>query len=200
MSAAPRESDCSEGARPGRRPLVVGLGNPDRGDDGVGAHVLAALRVRLATPSATGRFHGPFGELPRVVAHAGGGLGLLDLWEDTPLVIVVDALRSGDPPGTVHRYDVSAAPLPVVTRGASTHDLGLAECLELARTLGRLPPRVIVLGVEARSFEHGEPLGEACSAATTTVVRMVLDELARFAAGRRAARPEGAARGGPGDA
>ena len=200
MSAAPREPDHGEGARPGRRPLVVGLGNPDRGDDGVGAHVLAALKVRLATLSATGRFHGTFGELPRVVAHAGGGLELLDLWEDTPLVIVMDALRSGDPPGTVHRFDVSEAPLPVVTRGASTHDLGLAECLELARTLGRLPPRVIVLGVEARSFGHGDPLGRACSEAVTTVVRLALDELAQFAAEQRAARAASTAHGGPTDA
>ena len=59
----------------------------------------------------------------------------------------------------------------------STHAFGLAEAVELARALGRLPPRLIVYGIEGKSFEAGVGLSPEVGAAVQEVVERVLGEL-----------------------
>jgi hydrogenase maturation protease len=91
--------------------------------------------------------------------------------DGAPAATFIDAVSSGADPGTVHRFDVSAEPLPTSLRGStSTHALGLADAIELARTLGRLPERVVVYGIEGRSFAAGDPVGAAVTAAVDRVV------------------------------
>jgi hydrogenase maturation protease len=102
---------------------------------------------------------------------------LLDLWDGLDTVVVVDALRSGAPPGTLHRVDVGDGPLPRELRLASTHALGIADALELGRALGRAPRRVVVLGVEGASFGMGEELSPEVARAMGTLVSSVLREL-----------------------
>ena len=71
-------------------------------------------------------------------------------------MLIVDAIRSGAPPGTVHRVDASQAPVPERLRSSSsTHAIGVAEAIELARALGRLPAQVVLYGVEGRRFDAG---------------------------------------------
>jgi len=133
------------------RALVIGLGNAARGDDAAG--LIAARRL---------------GGL----AHEGDPLALLDVWDGAAHAVVIDAVRSGAEPGTVHRFDAVAAPLPARLRtSTSTHAVGLAEAIELARSLGRLPDRMIVHGIEGGRFEAGAALSPAVSAAIDAVVR-----------------------------
>jgi len=131
---------------------VIGLGNAARGDDAAGLLAARALGgVELERdPSA-----------------------LVELLDGAPSATILDAVSSGAAPGTVHRFDVSAEPLPAsVRRATSTHALGLAEAIELARTLGRLPERVIVYGIEGRSFAAGDPV---CAAVRAAVARVVTE-------------------------
>ena len=86
-------------------------------------------------------------------------------------------MRTGAVPGTVHTFDASSAPLPARTGGASTHGLGLAEALELGRALGRLPARVVVVGIEAGDDGHGAVLSRPVAAALDRAADRVLDEL-----------------------
>ena len=58
--------------------------------------------------------------------------------------------------GTIHRLDASERELPAELFRASTHHVGLAEAVELARALGRLPARTVIYGIEGESFEIGE--------------------------------------------
>ena len=74
------------------RLIVIGLGNAFRSDDGAGLAVAHTL-----------------GDDPRVVAHEGEPIDLLDAWEGADEVILVDAARSGAPPGTIHRLQELAA-------------------------------------------------------------------------------------------
>ncbi|GAA1148491.1 hydrogenase maturation protease [Nocardioides aquiterrae] len=143
-------------------PLVIGLGAPDRGDDAVGAAVAGAVATRLAGIA--------------VVAHE-DPTGLLDVWAGHSPVVVVDAVRTGAPPGTVHRLETGTADRPIRAGHGSTHALGLAEVVELARALGRLPERLVVVGVEADRFDHGAPLSPAVAAAVPVAVRRVCEEL-----------------------
>ncbi len=65
----------------------------------------------------------------------------------------------------MHRFDAGAGPLPEAKFNLSTHGLGLAEAVELARALGQLPPRTIVYAIEADAFDAGAPLSPAVAAA-----------------------------------
>ncbi len=132
---------------------VIGLGNEWRGDDGVGIEVARRLRG---------------------TALDGEPIGLVQALNGDPDVVLVDAVSSGAPPGTVHVFEVGSEPLPAKLFGASsTHALGLAEAVELARALGQLPARVRVYGIEGAAFAFGKGLTREVEAAAERVVEEV---------------------------
>lgn len=138
-----------------RGPLFVGIGNPDRGDDAAGVLVIRRLQgCRTAELSDC--------------------TDLFDLWVDEDDVIVVDAMVTGASVGTVRRFDVGAFTLPV---GAfpSTHAFGLAETVELARALGKLPARLTIFGIEAGNVGLGEKLSPEVGSAIDALVRELLE-------------------------
>ena len=102
---------------------------------------------------------------------------LLDIWDGFDLVVIVDAVSSGAAPGTVHRVDAGDGPLPRDLGLASTHAFSVPDALELGRSLGRAPRRVVVIGVEGAAFGMGDPLTPAVDNALDGVARMVLAEL-----------------------
>jgi hydrogenase maturation protease len=148
----------------GERRLVIAVGNPLRRDDGAGAAVLECLRARVPTGV-------------ELVGAGGEPSELMDAWDGAAQAVVVDAVRTGAEPGSLHRFDASAQPLPARTGSASTHGLGLAEALELGRALGRLPQRVVVVGIEAGDEGQGAGLSEPVAAAVEGAAALVLEEL-----------------------
>lgn len=149
-----------------RRPAlaIVGIGNPDRGDDAAGPAVAHLLR----------------GRVPRdvdVIEHNGEATSLLSRLEGLSAAIMIDACRSGAPAGTVHRFEVHGAPMPEITVGVSTHDFGLATAIELARALGQLPRRCIVYAIEGESFVAGAQMSAPVSAAVQRVAQQVTGEI-----------------------
>jgi len=113
-----------------------------------------------------------------VLEREGEPTGLLDAWEAADTVWLVDAVSSGAEPGTVHRHDASEQELPAALFRTSTHHFGLAEAVELARALGRLPERTVVYGIEGASFRTGETLSPEVEAAVTRVADTVREEVA----------------------
>ena len=75
----------------------------------------------------------------RAVEREGEPIDLIDMWADEPQTTVIDAVSSGAEPGTIHRVDAGQARLPAELFRGSTHALGVAEAVELARALGRPP-------------------------------------------------------------
>jgi hydrogenase maturation protease len=146
--------------------VVIGVGNPERGDDAVGPEVVAHLEgfvppgVRLATTS---------GSDPATV---------MGLWEGADRVILVDAMVSGAAAGTVERFDAAAGPLPHNVRLVSTHALGAGMAMEMARALGRLPERMSVYGIEGCCFDVGADLSPRVAGAVPVAAGMILEELA----------------------
>jgi hydrogenase maturation protease len=102
---------------------------------------------------------------------------LLDEWAGLDTLIVVDAVSTGAPAGTLHRVESVDAPLPREVRLASTHAVGIAEALELGRAVGRSPHRVVVLGVEGTRFGMGEEMTPQVAAALDELVEAALREL-----------------------
>ena len=143
---------------------VICVGNPWRCDDGVGLLAAAALRKRLP-------------EEVEVLEREGEPSALVDAFGDADAVWVVDAVSSGAEPGTIHRLDAAAGPLPAELFAASTHHLGLPEAVELARALGRLPARLVVFGIEGARFDVGDEISVAAAAAADQVVEAVSREV-----------------------
>lgn len=138
------------------------LGSRYRGDDGVGP--LVADRLRAA------------GAL--VLECDDEPTRLLDAWAGLDLVVIVDAVSSGAAAGTVHRVEAGEGPLPQDLGLASTHAFSISDALELGRTLGRAPRRVVVIGVEGTAFGMGDPVTPAVESALDGVADAVLAELA----------------------
>lgn len=143
---------------------IIGLGNEFRGDDAVG--LLAARRLQ-----------GVLGDRAEVVEADVAGVELLEVMKGAGAVLLIDAVRSGQAPGTLHRLDASAGPIAPALFPRSTHAVGVAEVLELARTLGVLPTKVIVYGIEAGDTEVGHPLSPQVSHALNEVVQLILKEV-----------------------
>jgi hydrogenase maturation protease len=146
---------------------IVGVGNPFRGDDAAG--LVAARRLRGALPGA------------RVLEQEADAAALLDSWKGEDAVIVIDAVSSGAPPGTVHRFEAHERPVPSRLLRGSTHALGVADAIELARVLGWLPRRVVVYGIEGGSFAPGEGLSPEVGRAVEEIVGRVVAEARRDA-------------------
>ena len=162
--------------------LLIGMGNPDRGDDGVGIEVARQV-------AAMGR--------PGIdVLEVDDPSALLDTWAGADRVIVVDAMTSGRAPGTVLTLDATEGTLPTGGWAAGgTHALGLAAAIELSRALGRLPRSLVVVGVEvdaAQAAARRPGLSAEVAAAIGAALDAVLSEL-RQASGRGpgAGRPGG---------
>jgi len=79
----------------------------------------------------------------------------MQLWGDAECVIVIDAVQSGAPPGTVHTFNATPQSLPARMFRGSSHLFGLTQAIELSRMLRQLPPKFIVYGIEGEKFEPG---------------------------------------------
>jgi hydrogenase maturation protease len=145
--------------------LVVGLGHPDRGDDAVG---LIAAREVMARREAE---QGP--ATVRVLVAESGLVAVLEELAHTDRVVLLDAVRSGGTPGTIHRIDLNADALPRATT-TSSHGMDVAAAIELARTLGWLPPLAVLLGVEIGEVGIGAPMHPDVRAAIPRLVERAL--------------------------
>jgi len=146
------------------RRVLVGVGNAYRSDDGVG--LVVAERVRLRVPAGV-----------EVTLCEQEASRVLDAFEGADAAVIVDAVASGAEPGELHRFDAAATPVPARAFGSSTHAFGVGEAIELARALGKLPPAVVVIGVEGKEFAAGEGLSEPVEAAVEPAAEAVLREL-----------------------
>jgi len=150
----------------------IGVGNPFRSDDGAGLAV--ARRLRKEIP-------------PGVTAseETGDGAELLEAWSGAQAVVLVDAVQSGAPPGTIHRLDARAEKLPAWFSHCSTHAFGVAEAIELGRTIGELPAQLVVYGIEGLDFSAGTELSPEVAEAVAPAAKLILEELRRLPSAQR---------------
>jgi hydrogenase maturation protease len=142
--------------------LVIGCGNRDRSDDGAG--VMVAERVR------------------KLGVHAeictGESLALIEAWSRADDVILVDTVVTGAPAGKVWLWNARSQRVQGSV-STSTHGFGVAEAIELARLLDRLPHRLQVLGIEGRRFDVGGDLSPEVVCAVEQAVQRVVAEVLR---------------------
>lgn len=143
------------------RAAVAVLGAEYRGDDAVGP--LVGERLRAAGVDVL-----DCGDEPTRLIERFAGLDL---------AILVDAVRSGAAPGTVHRVEAHEGALPRDLGLASTHAVSVADALALAYALGRAPRQVVIVGIEGRAFGMGDPLTPEVERAIGVAAREVLQML-----------------------
>jgi hydrogenase maturation protease len=158
--------------------LVLGVGNVLLTDEGVGVRVVHELMARYDFP-------------PNVKVVDGGvlGLALAGTMMDAQRVIVVDAVRGGEEPGSVYRFPWEARPEHIHYKD-SLHQIDLMETMALLPLMGT-PPEVVVIGVEFDDIDHyGLELTPQVEKAVEPLIEQVLLELERLGSpARPAAQP-----------
>ena len=151
---------------PGRT-LVLALGSPLRGDDGVGQAVVERLAAADLPPGVT--------------VQDGGtpGLETVLLLQGYGRAIIVDAAEIGRLPGEWARFTLKDATLAANDLHArvAVHYAGLAEALALGEALNILPPAIIIYGVQPLAVDWTAGLSAPVRAAVPALCAAILDEL-----------------------
>jgi hydrogenase maturation protease len=156
--------------------LVLGLGNPLLGDDGVGWHVaeevakvIENMRVPLDVQSTT-----------EVDFHAGGGLSLMERLVGYDRTIIIDAMNLGQSPsGSVVSLRLEEIDNPFAGHLASTHETNLRTALEMGRSMGvKLPSDIFIIAVESpHVYDFSESLSPQVTKAVPVAVEKVIEKL-----------------------
>jgi len=148
-----------------KRILILGLGNPLLGDEGIGVRVVEELK-RLELP-----------ERVAVVEGSTTGLGLMSLMEGYQRVVIVDAADMGHPAGRVVRFTPSEVQFKTEETLLSLHQIGLGEILALASALEAAPAELVIVGIQPSRMEAGAGLSSEVEKAVPQIIRIVLEEL-----------------------
>jgi hydrogenase maturation protease len=149
-------------ARVGHR-LLIGVGNPYAGDDGAGRAVARRLLARNDCAL-------------EVCECSGEAASLMNAWTGFDDVVLVDACRGAGPAGSVHRIGPDDVERVAKLQHASTHSLGVAAAIGLARALGTLPSRLVIYAIEAGHAREGEGLSPEVDRGVHEVVALVMQD------------------------
>jgi hydrogenase maturation protease len=156
--------------------LILGLGNPLLGDDGVGWHVAEEV-AKLMGDRQPDSGVAPAAE---VDFHAGGGLSLMERLVGYDRTILIDAMNIGQAPaGTVTSFGLEELGDPFAGHLASTHETNLQTALEFGKSIGmKLPKEIFVVAIESpHVYDFSETLSPPVTEAVPLAVEKVLQRL-----------------------
>ncbi len=148
--------------------LVLGIGNLIMTDDGIGVRVIQLLQERYSFPENLAIMDG--GTL---------GLDLLHYLDGVKRLLVVDAVATGGPPGTLVRFTGEEINIAFRTK-LSPHQMGLQDLLLVAELQGYAPSEMVLLGIQPEDIEMGVNLTPAVEARLELLVDAALEELTRW--------------------
>jgi hydrogenase maturation protease len=153
---------------------VIGIGQSLRGDDGAGPETVRRWSAEFA--------RAPHSAALRVELLETPGLELLDHFDDCNAAILVDAVSTGKPAGTVSVF--SPIPETGMTAAEKTaHGFGAAETISIARKTGaRLPEQLILIGIEGEQYQLGRGLSDSVQAAIPNAVAILQKEVDKIRA------------------
>lgn len=160
--------------------LIIGLGNPILGDDGIGWSVAQEIENQLSSLDTQTHLR----ELPKnlqIIKLSLGGLRLMEMMIGFDYAILIDAISTGTyPPGTIVVFPLNQLPNHSVGHLTSSHDTSLQNALKIGRSLGtKLPDKITVVGIEIDitydfSDELSEPINASIPEATKKVMELIL--------------------------
>jgi hydrogenase maturation protease len=144
--------------------LIIGIGNEFRSDDGAG--IICARKLKEKLNSNT-----------RVIENDGDGASLMESWKGFNKVILIDSVSLGLKPGTIHKIDAAKTEFPKETSVHSSHLFSVAEAIETSRVLNKLPEKLVVYGIEGKSYELGNKTSEEVNSAIEKLVTKIQKEI-----------------------
>lgn len=145
--------------------LVLGVGNPLMGDDGVGIKVVEMLKEMDLPENVT-------------VEEAGlPGWGLASWFENRSEVLIVDAVKMGLAPGSWRCLDPHEFQVIMEESSLSLHQGDLACGLALSQALDMLPPKLRIYGIEPASLDPGAGLSPEVSASLEAFVTKISEDI-----------------------
>jgi len=145
--------------------IILGIGNLLLKDEGVGIHAIRALEGRDLPPGV------------ELIDGGTAGFDLLPLLEGADKIIVVDALRGGEPPGAVYRLTPADCQARQQDSPVSLHDFGILEGIRALEIIEERAPRVVIIGVEPGEIDWGWELTPEVAASLPAVVKLIEKEL-----------------------
>jgi hydrogenase maturation protease len=152
----------------GRPTVVIGLGNPLMGDDGLGLAAIARLQEVWRLPDGV-----------EVVDGGTWGMNLLPVIEDAGRVLLIDAVATGAAPGTLHLLERNRIPKYLATK-ISPHQVDLRDVLALAELRGTLPEQTVAVGLEPAAVELSNTLSDTLRVRLDDLVTAIVAQLARW--------------------
>lgn len=162
--------------------ILIGLGNPILGDDGVGWRIVEEAQKLIRSCQAEKAPEFDTLELD-IEFLSLGGLSLMERMIGYQKAVLVDAISTGNVPvGTIMQFQLQDLPLQASGHLASAHDTSLQDAIEIGKRLGaHLPDIIHIIAVEARlEYEFSEALSEEVSAAVPQAVYLVMQLLKQF--------------------
>jgi hydrogenase maturation protease len=161
--------------------VVIGIGNEYRCDDAVGLIVARRLRKSLRT-RIPHYFDGRQREVKKhesikILEFQRDGTSLLHHWQNTDVVILIDAISSGVAAGTIFCKNLLEEHLTDVPFRHSTHSISILDAIEVARTLNALPQKLTFYGIEGKNFSAGTQLSPEVECAIPHLVQDVRQEI-----------------------
>jgi hydrogenase maturation protease len=155
---------------------LIGIGQPLRGDDGVGPEAVRRWSQDFPQTSSDPNIRTVIADTP--------GLNLLDYFQDADLVILVDAENSGNPAGSVHVH-ISLPEAGATPAEKTTHGIGVAGTIAIARNIGvRLPAHIIFIGIEGSRWEMGKDFSEPVRRAVPVAAREIQNQILSWVSGQ----------------
>jgi hydrogenase maturation protease len=149
-----------------QKTVILGIGNVLLSDEGIGVHVANELMQRELPPEVS------------VVEGGTDGFRLLNVITEADRLIVVDAVKGGDEPGTIYRFDIKDVKNSPSGFKTSVHQIGILEVIDLSGLIGKTP-HTTVIGIEPKSLAMSMELTPEIMAKVPRVIELVLEELNR---------------------
>jgi hydrogenase maturation protease len=145
---------------------ILGIGNILLSDEGIGVHVANELMKNTLPPNIS------------VIEGGTDGFRLLNIITEADRLIVIDAVRGGDAPGSIYRFDIDDVKSCPSGFKTSVHQIGILEVIDLSGLIGKTPHTTII-GIEPKSLEMGMELSPEVREKIPRIIDIVLDEVKR---------------------
>lgn len=148
------------------RVVILGIGNTILSDEGVGVHAAEALRAAYDLPDGV-----------EVIDGGTAGMELLEPLSNLDLLVVLDAVKRGQPPGSVVK--LAGDEVPVFFRSKlSPHQISICDVLASLEFVGDKPRDMVLIGVEPESLELGLEMTPTVAARIPELVELAVAALA----------------------
>lgn len=144
--------------------IVVGIGNPYRGDDGAGWAIIDGLKKKLSPAIELVKQRGDIAEL-------------IDIFAQYNTVYLVDAYQSHALMDSWKRIDIHQEPIPDEQPQTSTHGFSIAQAISLAKNLDQLPKKLILYAIKGDNYTISDHLSPSVAKSIDEVMEAILKEI-----------------------